>query len=170
MIGCGLCPRACPVDRTSVRGSCGAGDELVIGSIVIHRGEEPPLVTGAGSGALFFSGCPLKCSYCQNSQISHDGYGKTVSVGELARSLLLLQDRGCSNINLVSPTHYAHLIREGLSIAVSRGLGLPVMLNSGGYESVEALKLWHGHAQIFLMDLKYGDNGTGKLLSRVSDY
>lgn len=170
MTGCVLCPRRCSVDRSAEAGACGVGEELVIGSIVIHRGEEPPLVTGAGSGAVFFSGCPLKCSYCQNNQISHLSMGQALSELELSRYMLLLQERGCSNINLVSPTHFAPRIIRSLSLARDQGLDLPVMLNSSGYESIESLGKWDGYADLFLMDLKYGDNETGKTLSRISDY
>ncbi|HNY66456.1 MAG TPA: radical SAM protein [Deltaproteobacteria bacterium] len=170
MTGCTLCPRACPVDRDHETGACDAGPGLLVGAIVVHRGEEPPLVTGQGSGAVFFSGCPLKCSFCQNRRISHEGAGTVITIEELARYLLTLQEHGCSNINLVSPTHFAPAIISAVTRARRLGLNLPVMLNSSGYESVPALKDWHGHASIFLMDLKYGDNETGRLLSRVSDY
>lgn len=170
MTGCTLCPRRCGIDRSQAPGACGVGDDLKIGSIVIHRGEEPPLVAGAGSGAVFFSGCPLKCVYCQNKQISHDAVGKPVPVEDLGRYLLLLQERGCSNINLVSPTHYASRIIEALALARSKGLRLPVMLNSSGYESIGALTAWRGQADLYLVDLKYGDNQTGHDFSLVSDY
>lgn len=170
MTGCTLCPRACPVDRGHETGACGAGPELLVGAIVIHRGEEPPLVMGQGSGAVFFSGCPLRCSFCQNKRISHEGKGTVMSVPGLARSLLTLQERGCSNINLVSPTHYAPAIIEAVDSARGQGLHLPVMLNSSGYEAPSALERWQGRAGLFLMDLKYGDNETGRRLSRVADY
>jgi putative pyruvate formate lyase activating enzyme len=170
MTSCKLCPRACPVDRAHETGACGAGLELLVGAIVIHRGEEPPLVTGQGSGAIFFSGCPLKCSFCQNQRISHEGSGTAVSIEELSLSMLTLQERGCSNINLVSPTHFAPAIISAVELARGLGLSLPVMLNSSGYEGVEALKGWEGRAGLFLMDLKYGDNETGKRLSSVPDY
>ncbi|HON39048.1 MAG: radical SAM protein [Desulfomonilia bacterium] len=170
MTGCSLCPRRCGIDRAVSPGACGAGEELVVGSIVIHRGEEPPLVKGAGSGAVFFSGCPLKCVYCQNRQISHEAAGKILSEEELAGYLVLLQESGCSNINLVSPTHFAPRIIHALDLAVAKGLNLPVMLNSSGYESIESLKCWAGRAHLYLMDLKYGDNEAGRMFSRVSDY
>ncbi|HOE74326.1 MAG TPA: radical SAM protein [Deltaproteobacteria bacterium] len=170
MTGCSLCPRRCGIDRAGAPGACGAGERLMVGSIVIHRGEEPPLVRGAGSGAVFFSGCPLKCAYCQNRQISHGAAGKTLSEEELAGYLLLLQERGCSNINLVSPTHFAPRIIQALDLARAKGLDLPVMLNSSGYESVGSLRCWRGRAHLYLMDLKYGDNETGRMFSRVNDY
>lgn len=170
MTGCGLCPRRCGIDRAGAPGACGVGEELMVGAIVIHRGEEPPLVKGAGSGAVFFSGCPLKCVYCQNRQISHGAAGEILSEEELAGYLLLLQERGCSNINLVSPTHFALRIISALDLARAKGLDLPVMLNSSGYESIESLTCWAGRAHLYLMDLKYGDNETGRMFSRVNDY
>jgi len=146
------------------------GDELLVGSIVIHRGEEPPLVKGAGSGAIFFAGCPLKCSYCQNRQISHHAQGKVLSPNDLASYMTTLQEKGCSNINLVTPTHYTPQILPALDMARDHGLKLPVVLNSGGYESVKTLRTWNAYADIYLMDLKYGDNTMGETLSNVSDY
>jgi putative pyruvate formate lyase activating enzyme len=170
MTGCTLCPRQCGKDRSKEPGACGVGDDLKVGSIVIHRGEEPPLVTGSGSGAVFFSGCPLKCVFCQNKQISHDALGTTITMEDLAQYLLLLQERGCANINLVSPTHYASRIIEAVKRARSAGLHLPVMLNSSGYESIDGLRSWGGLANLYLMDLKYGDNEAGRAFSRVPDY
>ncbi len=167
---CELCPRRCRVDREREKGACGAGREMIVGAVVIHRGEEPPLVKGEGSGAVFFSGCPLRCPYCQNYQISHEAIGRTVSPEDLSRHLLGFQDQGCSNINLVSPTHFTPWIIESLRLAKGQGLNLPVMINSSGYERVETLKLWEGHGDIYLMDIKYGDNETGKRLSSVPDY
>lgn len=170
MTGCTLCPRRCGTNRSRAPGACGIRDELVVGSIVIHRGEEPPLVTGSGSGAVFFSGCPLKCVFCQNRGISHGAAGVRLSEDDLAGYLLVLQERGCSNINLVSPTHVAPRAMQALDLARLRGLDLPVVLNSSGYESVEGLQGWGARAGIFLMDLKYGDNATGSSLSLVPDY
>lgn len=151
-------------------GACSAGDELVIGSVVIHRGEEPPFVHGAGSGAIFFSGCPLKCSYCQNAEISHRGRGRTVSAVDLALYMVTLQEKGCSNINLVTPTHYTPQILRALETARFQGLKVPIMINSGGYETVDTLQMWREYADIYLMDLKYGDNSIGERLSKVADY
>ncbi|HHO75855.1 MAG TPA: radical SAM protein [Deltaproteobacteria bacterium] len=169
-MGCTLCPRACKVNRSEKSGYCSAGEDLLVGSVVIHRGEEPPLVQGAGSGAIFFSGCPLKCSYCQNMQISHHATGHTLSASELASYMKRLQDLGCSNINLVTPTHYTYEILDALDRAHDLGLSLPVIINSSGYEAVSTLELWKDHADIYLMDLKYGDNPTGSILSNVGDY
>lgn len=170
MTGCTLCPRQCGIDRSKAKGACRVGDELLIGAVVVHRGEEPPLVMGAGSGAIFFCGCPMRCSYCQNAQISHSCRGRAFTPEELAFAMLKLQASGCSNINLVSPTHFTPRIIETLERAHSLGMVLPVMINSSGYESEECLRRWDGHAQVYLMDLKYGDNQTGKDLSGAEDY
>lgn len=167
---CTLCPRRCGVDRSRDGGACGVREEILVGAIVIHRGEEPPLVEGAGSGAIFFCGCPLRCSYCQNSQISHLCQGRAIAAPELADFMMRLQDAGCSNINLVSPTHYTPYILDALESAFRLGLNLPVVVNSGGYETRECLELWGRYARIYLMDLKYGDNHAGRSLSRVPDY
>lgn len=167
---CRLCPRGCNIDRAQAPGACSVGEQLVVGSIVIHRGEEPPLVMGAGSGAIFFAGCPLKCSYCQNSQVSHLAQGQIISSTDLAVYMTVLQEKGCTNINLVTPTHYTPQILPALDMAHDLGLTLPVMINSGGYERVETLRAWNTYADIYLMDLKYGDNAIGKTLSNVSDY
>ena len=167
---CSLCPRGCNVDRAHATGACSVGERLLVGSIVIHRGEEPPLVQGAGSGAIFFAGCPLKCSYCQNRQISHQAQGQILSISELASYMTVLQEKGCSNINLVTPTHYTPQILPALDMAHDAGVTLPVIVNSGGYERVETLRAWNAYAQIYLMDLKYGDNIIGETLSNVHDY
>ena len=170
MSKCSLCPRGCDIDRAHATGACSVGERLVVGSIVIHRGEEPPLVKGAGSGAIFFAGCPLKCSYCQNRQISHQAQGKVISSKDLASYMTTLQEKGCSNINLVTPTHYTPQILPALDMARDLGLTLPVVLNSGGYERVETLRAWKSYGDIYLMDLKYGDNTMGETLSNVHDY
>jgi len=141
-----------------------------VAAIVAHRGEEPPLVKGAGSGAVFFSGCPLQCAFCQNRQISHRLAGYAVSPEMLADYLLDLERLGCSNINLVSPTHYAIVLAEALSEARRRGLKLPVVLNSSGYESIATLERLRPYIDIYLMDIKYGDNQTGARLCQVRDY
>lgn len=167
---CNLCPRQCCVDRSRATGACRVGDEILVGAVVIHRGEEPPLVMGSGSGAIFFCGCPMRCTYCQNKQISHLCGGKRITTRELAESMVRLQDAGSSNINLVSPTHYTPWILDAIESARKQGLRLPIIVNSSGYETRECLDLWKGYAHIFLMDLKYGDNHTGKVLSGVPDY
>lgn len=170
MRGCTLCPRQCGIDRSKTRGACRVGEEMLVGAVVVHKGEEPPLVVGAGSGAIFFCGCPMRCSYCQNKQISQFNNGKAFTPDKLAHAMLKLEEEQCSNINLVSPTHYTPSVIEAIVIARTLGLKLPILVNSSGYETPECLGLWKGHAQIYLMDLKYGDNHTGKVLSGVHDY
>jgi len=170
MTGCTLCPRHCRADRSKEKGACKVKDEILVGAVVVHRGEEPPLIGDAGSGAIFFCGCPMRCSYCQNMQISRRCRGKALTTSELADFMIRLQDAGCSNINLVSPTHYSPWIFEALDLAGGQGLKLPVVVNSGGYETRECLDQWMKYAGIYLMDLKYGDNSAGKALSAVPDY
>lgn len=170
MKGCNLCPRHCNIDRAVHQGICRARDYIRIASIVIHKGEEPPLVQGAGSGAIFFSGCPMRCEYCQNKEISHNNFGIPVETDQLAHYMIKLQRLGCSNINLVSPTHYTPWIIESLLQAREMGLDLPIIVNSSGYELVSTMQKWYEHAHIYLIDLKYGDNWAGRALSKVSDY
>jgi putative pyruvate formate lyase activating enzyme len=167
---CSFCPHKCGADRSSELGLCGCGNSMRVSAIVIHKGEEPPLVTGAGSGAVFFSGCPLKCPYCQNRQISHDNLGYGISPERLSAYLLELQDMGCSNINLVTPTHYADELVPTLETAKKNGLSIPVMLNSSGYETVETLKMLMPYIDLFLMDLRYGSNEAGISIGGIPGY
>jgi putative pyruvate formate lyase activating enzyme len=167
---CNLCPRHCNLDRSIKNGVCNAPDYLKIGAILIHKGEEPPLVQGSGSGAIFFSGCPLKCAYCQNREISQNNFGIRMEAHNLARYMIQLQEMGCSNINLVSPTHYTPQIFESLSKAKDMGLNLPIMVNSSGYEDINTISKWYEQANLYLMDLRYGDNQTGNILSKTPDY
>lgn len=167
---CTVCPRSCGIDRSLRKGPCHAGQDMRVAAIVVHRGEEPPLVTGAGSGAVFFGGCPLQCPYCQNRQISHTGYGHILTPDALAGYLLKLQAMGCTNINLVSSSPYAPHLVECLALARAGGLSIPAVLNSSGYERIETLALLLPYISIYLMDIKYGDNNTGRQLSAVADY
>lgn len=167
---CMLCPRDCGVDRSIRHGACGVEDRLRVASIIVHQGEEPPLVHDAGSGAIFFCGCPLRCSFCQNAQISQSAKGRILSPSELAAYMIRLEVSGCSNINLVTPSHFTPKIIEALCLAHAKGLTIPVVFNSGGYEKVSTLKVWQANADIFLIDLKYGDNRAGRRFSRVDDY
>ena len=141
-----------------------------VAAIVAHRGEEPPLVKGEGSGAVFFSGCPLQCPFCQNKQISHRQDGHALSPSRLADYLLALELEGCSNINLVSPTHFAEPLAQALAQARGCGLTLPVVLNSSGYENIATLEKLRPYIDIYLMDIKYGDNQTAARLCQVRDY
>jgi len=155
---CDLCPRSCGVDRTGEgRGVCGAGAVLKVSSAHPHFGEEAPLVGRSGSGTIFFSHCGLRCLYCQNWEISHEGRGSPLEEAELARLMLGLQERGCHNINLVTPTHYLPGILGALELAAREGLRLPVVYNTSGYESVEMLQRLEGVVDIYLPDVKYAE-------------
>lgn len=168
---CRLCPRNCGARRDrGERGFCRAGLVPWVASFGPHFGEERVLVGRGGSGTVFLSGCNLGCLFCQNYAISHLGEGEEVSVEELAKILLHLQEIGCENANFVTPTHQAPQIVAALSRAVEDGFRLPVVWNCGGYESVEALRLLEGIVDIYMPDFKYGDSAVGARLSAVPDY
>ena len=168
---CVLCGRECRISRTTGgTGTCGIGPEPVISSYGPHFGEERPLVGRHGSGAIFFTGCNLHCAFCQNYDISQLGRGYTVHLRQLAQVMLSLQDRGCHNINLVTPTHQLPGIVAALALAVPLGLRLPIVYNCGGYESVDALRLLDGIVDIYMPDMKYGNDASGLKLSGVPDY
>jgi len=143
---------------------------LKVASIGPHHGEEPPLSGTKGSGAIFFSNCNLRCIFCQNYQISQEGIGYFISEEELADEMLKLQKIGCHNINLVSPTHFGPQILKTLTIAKEKGLKIPIVYNSNGYDSVEMLKLLEGYIDIYLPDIKYSDNQNALKYSGVKDY
>ncbi|NLK00997.1 MAG: radical SAM protein [Clostridia bacterium] len=169
--GCRLCPRQCGARRTEgEEGDCGAAKEVKIASYGPHYGEERPLVGFKGSGTIFFSHCNLECIYCQNCDISWEGRGREISVEDLAGIMLKLQDKGCHNINLVTPTHYTPQILEALAIAKEDGLVLPLVYNCGGYESLEMLSILDGVIDIYMPDLKYFDPEVGEKYSGVKDY
>ena len=162
---CKLCPNECKVDRTAGQlGVCGQSNEMQIAWVGLHRGEEPPITGEHGSGMVFFCGCPLHCQYCQNYQISHafkssgkghESYeGITVTVSELATLMLELQEFGAASINLVTGTHYIPSIINALQIAKNDGLKLPIVWNSSGYESVQAIKLIDPYIDLYLLDVK----------------
>jgi len=168
---CELCPRRCGVNRfEGERGFCAAPGELVVSSIFPHHGEEPPLSGTGGSGTVFFTHCTLKCVFCQNYQISHEQEGRPFSVEELARKMLHLQELGCHNINLVTPTHFLPWILRSLKIAAGVGLRLPIVYNCGGYELAATVDLLKGVVDIWLPDMKYGDNAPAKRYSAAPDY
>jgi putative pyruvate formate lyase activating enzyme len=168
---CTLCPHNCGIDRTSQRnGRCRSGLLPIVSSWSPHFGEEPPLVGRRGSGTIFFTNCNLACIFCQNYDISHLGYGKEVSYDELARMMVSLQDRGCHNINFVTPTHMICAIVKALLKAVPMGLRLPLVYNSGGYDSTETLRLVEGVFDIYMPDFKYADDEVGFNLSGVKHY
>jgi putative pyruvate formate lyase activating enzyme len=168
---CHLCPRCCGVDRLAGEsGECRTTSRALVSSYGPHFGEEAPLVGRRGSGTIFFTYCNLHCIFCQNYTISQLGEGSPVNAEEIAKIMLSLQDKGCHNINLVSPTHVVPFILEALEIAAERGLCLPLVYNTGGYDSVETLQLLDGVVDIYMPDMKYAGAEIGKELSGVKDY
>ncbi|HEY41094.1 MAG TPA: radical SAM protein [Dehalococcoidia bacterium] len=168
---CCLCPRCCRVNRLSVEtGQCRSAGQVVISSYGPHFGEESPLVGRYGSGTIFFTNCNLRCIFCQNYTISQLGEGTHVNNEALARMMLSLQEKGCHNINLVSPTHVVPYILDALDVAAGQGLNLPLVYNSGGYDSLDTLKMLDGIVAIYMPDMKYSDSRTGERLSGVKDY
>ena len=168
---CRLCPRACGVNRLSREsGQCQVTDKVMVSSYGPHMGEEAPLVGRNGSGTIFFSYCNLHCIFCQNYTISQLGEGSPVDSETLADMMLSLQARGCHNINLVSPSHVVPYILEALEIAAEKGLKLPLVYNTGGYDALETLKLLDGIVDIYMPDMKYADSKTAERLSGIKGY
>jgi putative pyruvate formate lyase activating enzyme len=168
---CMLCPRQCKVSRGKGEvGFCGIGEMPVVSSVGPHFGEESVLVGYGGSGTIFFAGCNLGCVFCQNFDISHYRNGRQVTIEKLAQSMLELQNRGCSNINFVTPTHVIPAIAAAIESARESGLTLPTVYNTGGYDSVETLKLLEGLIDIYMPDMKYSDSAVAQELSNAADY
>jgi putative pyruvate formate lyase activating enzyme len=168
---CCLCPRECRVDRLAgQKGKCQVTREVVVSSYGPHFGEEASLVGEHGSGTIFFAYCNLKCTFCQNYTISHLGEGTEVTSDELASMMLSLQAQGCHNINLVSPTHVVPHILAALEIAARKGLSVPLVYNTGGYDSLETLRLLDGIVDIYMPDIKYADARIAEQLSGIKDY
>ncbi len=168
---CSLCPHQCMVNRLNEeKGICRSGHRVSVASYNSHNGEEPPISGLAGSGTIFFSGCSGRCLFCQNYPISQFNNGNQVSDEQLAEIMLELQQRGSHNINLVTPTHFLPSIIRSISIASLKGLHLPIVYNTGGYERVEILKLLDGIVDIYLPDAKYSDDITAIELSGLNDY
>lgn len=168
---CRICPRNCEVDRLAGElGACRVGADLMVSSYGPHFGEERPLVGRQGSGTVFLTYCNLRCIFCQNYEISHLGEGEVVGAQVGARIMLSLQQRGCHNINWVSPTHQTPMLVEATRIARQERLRLPIVYNCGGYEAVETLRLLEGIVDIYMPDAKYGDNEAGRRLSGAPDY
>ncbi len=168
---CVVCPRECGARRLEGEfGVCRSTDVVMISSAGPHYGEEPPLVGWGGSGTIFFTSCNLKCAFCQNYEISQLRIGQTITAEELAHVMLGLQDRGCHNINLVTPTHFTPQIVQALAIAVQRGLHLPIVYNSSGYESLRTLQLLEDIVDIYMPDIKYSSNDVACRYSGAPDY
>ncbi len=171
LTACTFCPRECGARRMDgEKGWCGAQVESNVSHFLPHFGEEPPLSGTHGAGTIFFSRCNLSCIYCQNHQISQLGIGSERSADELAQMMLKLQSRGCHNIELVSPTPHLHAIIDALERATKCGLVIPLVYNTNGYESQEALALLDGIIDIYLPDFKYADDELGKKFSSVDNY
>lgn len=168
---CDLCPRACGADRAAgERGACGADERLVVARAALHFWEEPPISGARGSGTVFFAHCPLGCVYCQNAVIAAGEAGAAVSVERLAEMCLELQEQGALNVNFVTPTHYAVEARAAVALARARGLAVPVVWNTSGYETVEAVRANAGTVDAYLTDFKYADAELARRYSRAADY
>ncbi|MCM1023683.1 MAG: radical SAM protein [Prevotella sp.] len=166
---CRLCPRQCGADRYSNTGFCGCGASVRAAKAYLHMWEEPCISGSRGSGTVFFSGCNLKCCFCQNYKISHENHGKEITEHRLAEIFLELQEQGAHNINLVSPTPYAPQIVSALDLCRGK-LTIPIVYNTGGYERVETLKLLEGYVDVYLPDFKYYDNALGEKYSGAENY
>lgn len=168
---CTLCPHNCKVNRLEgERGRCYCNDKLRIALASLHYYEEPCISGKNGSGTVFFSNCNLNCIYCQNHEISQEHKGKDITVEELANIFLDEQEKGANNINLVTPTSYVYHIIEALDIAKKRGLSIPIIYNTNGYENVETIELLKGYIDVYLPDLKYYSNELSKKYSRIDNY
>lgn len=170
MKACELCPRRCRVDRVNRFGFCKAGENLRVALVSLHEWEEPCLVGERGAGTIFFSNCNLRCVFCQNFSISHEGFGAEISIERLAEIFIEQQERGAANIELVTPTHYTDKICAAIDIAKSRGLSLPIVWNSNAYENLATLELLRGRVDIFLPDLKYFSEEPAKTFSSAPNY
>ena len=167
---CAICPRRCGVDRSGgERGVCGVPSEFTVSRIALHPWEEPPISGTRGSGTVFFTGCNLRCVFCQNRTISREGVGSVISEDDLIRRMLILQEEGAHNINLVTPTHYTDsLVR--LLTKIKPRLHIPVVWNSSGYESVESLRRLEGLVDVYLPDFKYMSPDLAAAYSAAPDY
>jgi putative pyruvate formate lyase activating enzyme len=170
---CTVCPHECRVDRRTELGTCSTGAEAVVASWNPHHGEEPVISCRQGSGTVFLANCNLRCTFCQNHDISQrprDFKGREIPAEELVTIFIDLQDRGCHNLNWVSPSHQVPQLVRALAVAARRGFELPIVYNTNGYDSVDVLRLLDGVVDIYMPDLKYADLGTGCRLSGVEDY
>jgi len=168
---CSICPRNCGVNRLkSEKGICSSGYLPKVSSFSPHFGEEQPLVGHRGSGTIFLTHCNLGCSFCQNYDISHKGMGTEMAFEQFAEIILKLQALGCHNINFVSPTHFVPQILKAVFLAVEKGLSVPLVYNTGGYDSVETIRLLDGVFDIFMPDYKFTDTETAERFSKAADY
>ena len=172
LASCDLCARQCKANRleSTKEAACRTGEQAVVSSCHAHFGEEAPLVGLHGSGTIFFSWCNLRCQFCQNYDISQKGEGLEVDAEQLANMMLRLQVAGCHNINLVSPSHVVAQFLEALALAADAGLRLPVVYNTGGYDSLRTLQLLEGIVDIYMPDMKYADEAVARKYSLIPDY
>lgn len=166
---CNICPRNCNVDRTSQMGFCSVGDSIRVSKAMLHHWEEPCISGENGSGAIFFSGCNLRCCYCQNYKISTQTFGKDITIENLADIMISLQEQGANNINLVTPTHYTDKIIQTLDICKHK-INIPIVYNCGGYEKLDTLKELRNYVDIYLTDFKYYSSEMSKMYSKCEDY
>lgn len=168
---CTICPHNCGINRTNNQiGRCKSKDTVKIALYSTHNFEEPCISGKKGSGTVFFSNCNMNCVFCQNYEISQQGKGKEITIEELAEIFIKQQEKDVENINLVTPTSYVPQIIESIKIARNKGLKLPIVYNTNGYEKVETLKMLEGYVDIYLPDFKYSDNELAKRLSKVNNY
>ena len=167
---CNLCERKCNVDRNIKTGFCNANNKIKIAKYMLYHYEEPCISGKNGSGTIFFSNCNLKCIYCQNYEISTEEYGKEISIEDFANICLELQDKKAENINLVTPGHFANLIKKGLILAKEKGLTIPIVYNTNSYETVETIKSLNGLIDIYLPDFKYYDDKLAIKYSKAPKY
>lgn len=171
LTNCDLCPHCCGINRIKGElGICNSGLKPKIASATLHNGEEPPISGTRGSGTIFFSGCSLKCIFCQNFPISQLGNGQEISTSKLASRMMKLQKQGVHNINFVTPTHFMPQILAALWLAIPQGFKLPILWNTSGYEKVDSLKLLDGIVSIYLADMKYSSDEQAVAISLASGY
>lgn len=167
---CTLCPHKCGVNRNEKIGRCKANEKVKIALYSTHNFEEPCISGKNGSGTVFFSNCNLNCIFCQNYEISQQGKGKEITIEQLAQIFLIQQENGVNNINLVTPTSYVLQIIEAIKIARNKGLKIPIIYNTNGYENIETLKMLNGYIDVYLPDLKYANNELAKKYSKIDNY
>lgn len=167
---CNLCNRKCNIDRDVTFGYCKMSNQIMIARAALHMWEEPCISGEEGSGTVFFTGCGLRCVFCQNSKIAIGKSGHTISIEELADIFLDLQSQGANNINLVTPTHFVPQIIQALDISREKGLNLPIVYNTGSYDTVETIRMLKGYVDVYLPDFKYMDGEIAKKYSNAPDY